>query len=78
MTKKCGFRIETENRLFIAMCDRDIEFFAKIKDYQLAANGLLTIIGDEYSHILLEWDVTENSNQSFDSSVQNVKRIILT
>lgn len=76
ITTECGLRTEWEKKLVIAMCDDDILFFTKLKNDQKATNSLLTIIGHEYSHILLDWDVTEASNQSLETSILHVSKKI--
>lgn len=69
LVSKCGFRVDTEANLQILACEEDIEFFSHLEDGMKATNGLLTIIGHEYSHILLEWDITAASTRDYESSI---------
>jgi len=60
---KCGFSTkEPVNGVnYIYFCRKDIEFFEELQVKERPVDSLLTIIAHEYSHFLLDWDLSSDA-----------------
>lgn len=85
LVDECGFSAHEDEDdagnpigFSISYCDKDINYFTSLKPEQAPVESLLTILGHEFAHFLLDYDIGAEAQEKAGKESQRINKKLLS